>query len=815
MEHSEDPAQQRLPENISFSGEAPPEALAVRPVEFQPEDPLPASLGLLPLRGMVLFPEMVTPLVISQPRSIKVIKRAVSLGSPVVFVAQRSADLLNSDRDDLYDVGTVGRVLRALRFADGTLRVLVQGLRRARLGAATSEEPVYQGAISAVEDLSTDTPRAEILRRHLRDEFRFWCRTVGKGLPELENVIEFLDEPGRLADYVASNLPVKTEELQQIIEETDVERRVVMVRKLLDREREIAELNITIIGKVQTALDKNQREYWLKEQLRAVREELGEYDPSVGETARLRSKVNDSAMPDDIMEEAIREIERMDRMHRDAAEYTVARTYVDWLLDMPWAVFSEDSSDFDQVQQTLDRDHSGLEEIKERVLEYLSVRQLNPDSKGPILCFVGPPGVGKTSLGRSIARALGRNFQGISLGGVKDESEIRGHRRTYIGSMPGRIIQALRRAGSSNPVIVLDEIDKVGNDFRGDPASALLEALDPEQNRAFVDHYLDVPFDLSKVMFICTANISSTIPPALRDRMETIDLSGYTEEEKIGIAREHLVPRIVKEHGLKKQQMKFTDKVLQSLIRDYTSEAGVRGLDREISKVARKVARKVVARKKGAGTMTASRLVDFLGPPRYLRDHAERTDLPGIAVGLAWTAVGGDILFIEATRMLDGNRTFKITGQVGDVMKESAETALSWVRANATELGITDLNFKDWDLHLHVPQGSIPKDGPSAGVTMVAALISLLTSRKLKDEIAMTGEITLRGKVLPVGGIKEKVLAARRSGIKRVVIPRQNEKDLLDIPEVLRDAVEIVLVDTVKDVLNEVLSDSEDQQGTV
>jgi len=754
---------------------------------------------------MVLFPEMVTPLVVSQPRSIKVIKRAMSLGKPVFFTAQRSADLLNPDRDDLYDIGTVGRVLRALRFSDGTLRILVQGLCRAKLGAATAELPFFQGALDAIQQLSEDTPRAEILRRHLRDDFRFWCSSTGKGLPELEAVVEALDEPSRLADYVASNLPLKVEDLQRVLDEIDIERRLVMVRTLLSREREIAELNMQIIGNVQSALDKNQREYWLKEQLRVLREELGEVDPSIGETQTLRDRIGESSMPDAVREEAIREVERMDRMHREAAEYTVARTYIDWLLDMPWAVVSEERADLDMVQEILDADHSGLEEIKERVLEYLSVRQLNPNSRGPILCFVGPPGVGKTSLGRSIARAIDRDFQRISLGGVKDESEIRGHRRTYIGAMPGRIIQALRRAGSSNPVLVLDEIDKVGNDFRGDPASALLEALDPEQNSTFVDHYLDVPFDLSSVMFVCTANIVSTIPPALRDRMEIIELSGYIEEEKIDIASDHLLPRIRSEHGLKKQQLKFTRQRLQQLIRDYTSEAGVRGLDREISKVARKVARKVVTRRKGAGTVTPERLIDFLGPPRYLRDHAERSDLPGIAVGLAWTAVGGDILFIEATRMQDGTRNFKITGQVGDVMKESAETALSWVRSNAARLGIDGLSKGDWDLHLHVPQGSIPKDGPSAGITMIAALVSLLTGRTLIDEVAMTGEITLRGKVLPVGGIKEKVLAARRAGIKKVFLPRQNDKDLLDIPEPLRDAVEIVLIDSAWDVLAHVL----------
>ncbi|MBJ93366.1 MAG: endopeptidase La [Rickettsiales bacterium] len=805
MSQAEDPTLQLPADGLSYAGETPPEALVARPVYFTPEQQLPRSMGVMPLRGLVLFPEMVTPLIVTQARAIKVIKRAMSLGKLVFFTTQRMDDLVQPEREDLHDIGTVGRVLRGLRLADGSLRILVQGLCRARLSAATTDQPFFQGTLDVIEQVNQESPQAEILRRHLRDDFRAWCTTTGKGLPELDMLVEALHQPSRMADYIVSNLPIRVEDQQNALAELDVEQRLQKVRGLLSREREIAELNLQIIGNVQSALDKNQREYWLREQLRVVREELGEVDPSVGETQRLRCRILESMMPPEIKDEAIRELERMERMHRDAAEHTVARTYIDWLLDMPWSVKSDDCLDLDRVQAVLDQDHSGLEEIKERVLEYLSVRQLNADSRGPILCFIGPPGVGKTSLGRSIARAMGREFQRIALGGVKDESEIRGHRRTYVGSMPGRIIQALRRAGSANPVMVLDEIDKVGNDFRGDPASALLEALDPEQNSSFTDHYLDVPFDLSSVMFICTANIASTIPAALRDRMEVIDVSGYIEEEKLSIAREHLLPRIRTEHGLKQRQMRFADDILCQLIRDYTREAGVRGLDREISKIARKIARKVVSGKKGAGTVTKARLVDFLGPPRYLRDHAERTDLPGIAVGLAWTAVGGDILFIEATRMEDGNRNFKVTGQVGEVMKESAETALSWVRANAKQLDIETLSPNTWDLHLHVPQGSIPKDGPSAGITMTAALVSLLTGRKLRDEIAMTGEITLRGKILPVGGIKEKVLAAGRAGIKKVFLPRQNQSDLLDIPEPLRDAIEITLVDQVWDVLDQVL----------
>jgi ATP-dependent Lon protease len=510
-------------------------------------------------------------------------------------------------------------------------------------------------------------------------------------------------------------------------------------------------------------------------------------------------------MPEAVQKDAERELERMSRMHREAAEYTVARTYIDWLLDMPWAIVTDDVEDLDDVQRVLEEDHTGLAEPKERILEYLSVRKLNPDAKGPILCFMGPPGVGKTSLGRSIARALGRNFQRLALGGVKDESEIRGHRRTYIGSMPGRIIQAMKRAGSRNPVIVLDEIDKIGNDFRGDPASALLEALDPEQNNSFVDHYLDVPFDLSGVMFICTANVASTIPPALKDRMEILELPGYIEEEKLEIAGTHLIPKTRKEHGLPDGAGALGDGVVAELIRGYTSEAGVRGLERELAKIARKVARKVVA-KKEVGTIGLESLTDWLGPRKYFQDMAERTNQPGIAVGLAWTGVGGDILFIEATRM-PGERKFKVTGQLGDVMKESAETALSWVRANAVMLGIDSTVFKTSDLHIHLPQGGIPKDGPSAGITIVVALVSLLTGKRVNPKLALTGEITLRGKIEPVGGIKEKVLAARRAGIEHVLLPRQNEKDLLDIPEALRSQIKYTSIDSVEDVWSLVWAD--------
>ena len=786
-------------EALQAGVDSPPEPLDVRSVLLEPDDPLPPTLGLMPLRDMVLFPGMVTPLVVVRQASVQVVKRSAALGTPILFVTQRNAEQPDPDREDLHDLGTVGRLLRALRFSDGSLRVLIQGLRRVRLDAVSTDGPVVRASLTAVGEPNATSGQAELLRRHLRDEFRSWLKATGKAPPELEAVVGALEEPGRLADYVAGNLPLQAEETQAILAETDVERRLSMTRHHLARERELAELNARIVANVQSAMDRNQREYWLKEQLRAVKEELGEFDPTLGEIGGLRDRVLEAGMPEEIQKEALSELDRMERMHRDAAEYTVSRTWVDWLLAMPWKKTTPERMDLDAVKQVLDDDHTGLDEVKERILEYLSVRQLNPGRKGPILCFVGPPGVGKTSLGKSIARALERKFQRISLGGVKDESEVRGHRRTYIGSIPGRIVQAIKRAGTRNPVVVLDEIDKVGKDVRGDPASALLEALDPEQNHTFVDHYLDVPFDLSQVMFICTANVEATIPPALLDRMETIELPGYIEEEKLEIARAHLVPKMRKEHGLKRQQGKLEDELVLELIRSYTSEAGVRGLEREIAKIARKVARKVVAKKRSAGRVRPDRLVDFVGPRKFFQDMAERTDLPGIAVGLAWTPVGGEILFIEATKM-EGEGKFKITGQLGAVMKESAETALSWVRANAAELGLDLSDYKKMDLHVHVPQGAIPKDGPSAGITIIAALVSLLTGRRINHRLAMTGEITLRGKVLPVGGIKEKVLAARRAGIRHVLMPRQNEKDLLDIPEPLRNDVRTTSIDSMDDV---------------
>jgi ATP-dependent Lon protease len=788
------------PEAAAPTPDSHPEAIPVQPVRLRASDPTPPSLGLVPLRDLVLLPGMVTPVVIVRPRSLAVVKRAARLGTPVVFVTQKNAELHDPERDDLFDVGSLGRLLRVLRFSDGSMRALVEGLRRVHVGEIQTSQPVLRARVGVLLEDRADSVEAEALSEAVREEFLAWTRAGGKAPTELEPVIQSLVGPGRIADYVAGNLPLETAEMQALLAEHDTPSRLTEVRRQLARHRELAELNTRIHGNVQAAMDRNQREYYLKEQLRAVKEELGQFDPSLSEIESLRTRVLESGMPEEPEKEALRELERMSRMHRDGAEFTVARTYVDWLLDMPWGVATGDNIDLDAVEAVLDEDHTGLESVKERILEYLSVRQLNPAGKSPILCFMGPPGVGKTSLGRSIARAMGRNVQRIALGGVKDESEIRGHRRTYVGSLPGRIVQALKRAGSMNPVLILDEIDKVGNDFRGDPASALLEALDPEQNHEFMDHYLDVALDLSNVMFLCTANQGETIPPALRDRMEVIEIPGYIEEEKLAIARQHLLPKVRSDKGLSGKRATMADEVVLEIIRGYTGEAGVRELERQLAKVARKIARRVVQKKKGTGAVRVDDLLDLLGPKRHFQDTAERTDLPGIAVGLAWTPVGGEILFIEVTAMEGGSGKFRVTGQLGEVMKESAETALSWVRSHASRLGIDLAYFKERDLHVHFPQGAIPKDGPSAGITTIVALVSLMTGRRVNHELAMTGEITLRGKILPVGGIKEKVLAARRAGIRTVLLPAQNEKDLLDIPAALRDSVRTVFIEKVDDV---------------
>jgi len=617
---------------------------------------------------------------------------------------------------------------------------------------------------------------------------------------ELQVVVVNTSNPDKLADLVASNLNLTLEEKQEILEAVDVKKRLKRLTVYVNRELEVLEMGSKIQDKVQTELGKNQREYFLREQLRAIQKELGMGDERSAEIEELREKIAEAQLPEEADKEAMRELDRLSKMQPGAAEYTVARTYLDWMVALPWAKATEDNLDINKAGQVLDEDHYDLIKVKERILEYLAVRKLKADTKGPILCFVGPPGVGKTSLGRSIARAMGRSFIRISLGGVHDEAEIRGHRRTYIGALPGRIIQGIKNAGHNNPIFMLDEVDKIGQDFRGDPSSALLEVLDPEQNFSFTDHYLDVPFDLSRVMFITTANVLDTVPSALRDRLEVLELPGYIEEEKLQIAVTYLVPRQIGENGLRKKDIKFTRPALTRIIRDYTREAGVRNLERKIATVCRKMAKKVAAGEGGPFTITPETVVELLGPPRFYSEVAERTNEPGVAVGLAWTPTGGDLLFIEATQM-SGTKGLMLTGQLGDVMKESAQAGLSWIRAHARELGIEGDFFEKNDLHIHVPAGAIPKDGPSAGVTIATALISLIQKRPVRSDIAMTGEITLRGKVLPVGGIKEKVLAARRAGIRKVILPAKNRDDLEEIPDHAKKEMTFYFVDTVAEVL--------------
>ncbi len=761
---------------------------------------LPTDALVLPLTDEVVLPGALVSFQVTQPKVIRALEGLDDEGFPVVLVPVKDPSRTTVIRSNLDDVAVLGRVLRSLRFPDDSYRVLAEGMVRVRLGRIARRSPSLWVGVQA-HDLEIELdPHVAALAEATREAFQSLFTLLPGLPPDMEQFLPPPDRPVRLADYVMGNLDLQWEEARDYLALSDPAQRLRAALEGAIQRREVAQLQADIQTKVQLAMDRSQREYYLKEQLQVIRGELGEVSAIEGDTDLLRDRIAKAGMPAEVKQEAELELERMTRMHPEAAEYSVARTYLDWLLQMPWKKTTRDRLDLGRAEAILDKDHASLDKVKERIAEYLAVRQLKPDMKGPILCFLGPPGVGKTSLGRSIARALGRKFERISLGGVKDESEIRGHRRTYIGSMPGRIAQAVRRAGTRNPVLMLDEIDKVGHDFRGDPASALLEALDPEQNHAFIDHYLDVPFDLSQVVFLLTANVGETIPSALLDRLEIIEIPGYTEEEKHAIARLHLVPKQIKGHGLKRSQIVFQDDAILAMIRSYTMEAGVRGLERSLARCCRKVAREIVLKKQRKVVVTADVLVDLLGPRRYFPDIAERTDLPGIAVGLAWTPVGGEILFIEATRMT-GGKHFRVTGQLGDVMKESAEAALSYIRANASKLGIDPGFWESADLHVHVPAGAIPKDGPSAGIPLTIALVSLLTERKVRSDVAMTGEITLRGKVLPVGGIKEKVLAARRAGLRRVILPADNDKDLLDIPAELRDTMKYTFVERISQVI--------------
>ena len=791
-------------------------------LEPRPPQPLPAALPILPLKETVAYPDMLTPLAVGQERSVKLINDVLSGERMLVLVASRDAELDEPGPDDLNQVGVAGTVARMLRVPDGTIRVLVQLTERVRITEYVTEAPYLVARIEPLPDEIEPSPELEALTRNVQRTFSEIIEQIPYLPEELQLAVTNVDDPSALAHLIAGSLRIGTEEKQELLEEVDVTRRLRRLSELLARELEVIQLGSRIQSEVESGIEKGQREYYLREQMKAIQRELGEEDPEQAELIELRLRVEEAELPEHARKAADRELARLERLPAAAAEYGVIRTYLEWLVELPWTDRTEDNLEIDHAREVLDADHYDLEKIKERILEYLAVRSLNPESSGPILCFAGPPGVGKTSLGKSIARALGREFERISVGGVRDEAEIRGHRRTYIGAMPGTIIRALRDAGTRNPVFMIDEIDKMGADFRGDPSSAMLEVLDPAQNDSFRDHYLDLPFDLSEVIFIATANNLDTIPGPLLDRMEILQLAGYTLDEKVHIAKRYLVPRQLEANGLKRSQVSFAEAALRAIADEYTREAGVRNLEREIGSVCRKIAREVAEGnqappRRGSATprkapakqtVSAKRVRELLGRRRYFSETRRRTKDPGVATGLAWTPVGGDVLFIEATAM-SGSGRLTITGQLGDVMRESAQAALSWARANVRAIApeLADDWFAEHDLHVHVPAGAVPKDGPSAGVAMTTALASLISGRHVHPDVAMTGEITLTGQVLPVGGLKEKSLAAQRAGIKRVIVPARNEGEILEIPEHERAELEFVYVDRIEQALEAALAE--------
>jgi ATP-dependent Lon protease len=776
---------------------------------------VPQAIAVLPLRNSVFFPRQVMPLSIGRESSIKVVEEALKDDSLVVVVAQTDGKIEKPTEKDIYWVGTVAKVLKTLTLADGTKSVLMQGLHRVRLISILHTDPYIRAVVVDTDEPSETGIEIDAMVTNLKSLFKKAVELSPNLSDEQLSIILNMDQAPAVADLLASMLPVTVEEKQQILETMDLRKRLELVTVCLTKLVQKLELGSKIQSEVQEGINKSQREYVLREQMKAIKKELGEDEEGV-EIAELRKRIDEAKLPEETLKVANKEFKRLSQMNPASAEYTVSHTYLDWILDLPWSVSTEDNLDIVKASEVLERDHYGLDKVKKRILEYLAVRKLKNDMKGPILAFIGPPGVGKTSLGRSIASALGRKFVRLSLGGVHDEAEIRGHRRTYIGALPGRIIQALEKAGSNNPVFMLDEVDKLGTDFRGDPSSALLEVLDPEQNFSFSDHYLEVPFDLSKVLFIATANMIEPIPPPLRDRMEIIEIPSYVEDEKLHIAKSFLVPKQIGEHGLKNEQLTFEDDAVRGMISGYTREAGVRNLERQIATVSRGVARDVADGSIQKATVKKDDLIKYLGQRKFFSDVAERINRPGIAVGLAWTPVGGDILFIEATKM-EGDGKLILTGQLGDVMKESAQAALSFIASNARALGIPEDFRKKQDVHVHVPAGAVPKDGPSAGVTMLTALTSLLTGRLVRNDLAMTGEITLRGAVLPIGGVKEKVLAAHRAGIKTVLLPERNKLDLDEIPKSVlgKDAMQFHFVKEMSDVLAFALLPKQEQKGTM
>jgi ATP-dependent Lon protease len=765
---------------------------------------LPSELGIIPLRDTVIFPYMIAPLVIGRAKSLQLVDEAANTDRLVGLATQVKPDIEDPAPEELNDVGTAATILKMLKFPDGSTRVLVQGTSRVRLSGFTQKEPYMKAQIDPVPEVPDSTVETQALLRSVSDIFG---KIVGLSphLPdELQVAVMNIDNPSRAADLIASNINLSTSEKQEMLETFDTKERLRKLITFLNRELQVLELGSKIQSQVKTELDKSQREYYLREQLKAIRRELGETDELTIEIEELKHKIEAAGMPEEAKQAAEKELDRLSKMPPQAAEYTVSRTYLDWLISMPWAKETVDVVNVEKAKQILDEDHYDLDKVKERILEFLAVRKLKKQTKGPILCFVGPPGVGKTSLGKSIARALGREFTRISLGGIRDEAEIRGHRRTYVGALPGRIIQGIRKAGSKNTLFMLDEVDKIGADFRGDPAAALLEVLDPEQNSFFSDHYLEVPFDLSRVMFITTANVLFTVPPALLDRMEVIELPGYTDEEKVQIAHEYLIPRQMEAHGLMPKNIEFKDEALRLLISEYTREAGLRNLEREIGNIARKVARKVAEGRKAKTIVSKSTVPELLGPRKFFREVAERTMVPGVATGIAWTESGGDIIFVESS-IVRGGKSLTLTGRLGDVMRESAQAALTYVREKADELSIDPDFYDNSDIHIHVPHGGVPKDGPSAGVTIATSLVSLLTGIPVRADVAMTGEITLKGKVLPVGGIKEKILAARRAGISKVILPTRNNKDLSEVPDIVKKGLSFTFVDNLDEVLRQAL----------
>jgi ATP-dependent Lon protease len=777
---------------------------------------IPDVLPVLPLKDIVVFPYIILPLSVGRDKSVLAVDRALSESRVIMLVAQRDAANDNPGEADLFEVGTAAVIMRMLKLPDGRIRILVQGLARARVQHISQMEPYLQAKIERIEepDPAARSLEIEALVRSVKESMDR-AVTLGKGISaEVMVIAANLEDPGRLADLAASNLELKLSEAQSVLETIDPIERLKRVSDLLAREIQVLNLQQEISSQARGEIDRSQREYFLRQQLKAIQQELGEGEELAEEIANYRKQADDKQLTDEAREELERQIRRLERSHPESAETQIIRTYLDWLTALPWSNVSEDDLDLTHAQEVLDEDHYDLEKIKERILEYLAVRKLKPDTRGPILCFVGPPGVGKTSLGRSIARSLGRKFVRISLGGVRDEAEIRGHRRTYVGALPGRIVQGIRQAGTSNPVFVLDEIDKIGADFRGDPSSALLEVLDPEQNFSFVDHYLGLAYDLSKVMFIATANMLEPVQPAFLDRMEVIRLTGYTQEEKLRIARLHLIPKQTKENGLTEEQIEFSDEAVRDVISGYTKEAGLRNLEREIAAICRKVAVKVARGEVERMVIDPAQVETFLGARKHFAEELLNRDRVGVATGLAWTSVGGDLLFIEVVAV-PGKGLLLLTGQLGDVMKESAQAALSFARAYAATHGIGDDFFAKHDLHIHVPAGSIPKDGPSAGITIGAAILSVLTGKPINRRLAMTGEITLRGDVLPIGGLKEKVLAAKLAGIQQVIVPKLNRRDLADIPTTITDGLSFHFVDHMDEVLKLALLDADQRQPDV